>query len=91
VIRIVSGGVVVDIAEEIDRGNLAAGWNTVVSSRDVQVEVYRDAVEAEVASYEVAKAEAESRLESVRSEFEAVQAELAESEAEVVKGGVSRG
>jgi hypothetical protein len=91
VIRIVSGGVVVDIAEEIDRGRLAAGWNTVVSSRDVQVEVYRDAVEAEVASYEVAKAEAESRLESVRSEFEAVQAELAESEAEAVKGGVSRG
>jgi uncharacterized protein YcbX len=91
VIRIVSGGVVVDIAEEIDRGNLAAGWNTVVSSRDVQVEVYRDAVEAEVASYEVAKAEAESRLESVRSEFEAVQVELAESEAEAVKGGVSRG
>jgi hypothetical protein len=91
VIRIVSGGVVVDIAEEIDRGNLAAGWNTVVSSRDVQVEVYRDAVEAEVASYEVAKAEAESRLESVRSEFEAVQAELAESEAEAVKGGASRG
>jgi hypothetical protein len=98
VIRIVSGGVVVDIAEEIDRGRLAAGWNTVVASRDVQVEVFRDSVEAEVASFEVAKAEAEQRLESVeqelavvRGEVEVKEAELAEAKGGAEEGGMTRG
>ncbi len=82
-IRITSGGIVIDIADEIDRGHLNAGWNTVVSTDEATVEIFRDPVEAAVADFERAKAEAEQRIEQVQVELEAKQEELAQKEAEL--------
>lgn len=59
VIRVTTNDITIDISEDIDRNNLNAGWNTVVSAEDLRVEVHREAVEVAVRAYEKDVADAE--------------------------------